>query len=145
MLLGYSFVFHAVAAAYLSIGVGIIQATLTILAGLTDVSMSLYAVALMSILDVFGGVLILTLWQNRKAESSYLDKYERIEASETEEVTDLWYSFIIGLFMLLMGLVLIIDRFDHPHIIFWPMKNGGQKMNYNLTSSFAHLIFINAV
>jgi hypothetical protein len=145
MLLGYSFVFHAVAAAYLSIGVGIIQATLTILAGLTDVSMSLYAVALMSILDVFGGVLILTLWQNRKAESSYLDKYERIEASETEEVTDLWYSFIIGLFMLLMGLVLIIDRFDHPHIIFWPMKSGGQKMNYNLTSSFAHLIFINAV
>jgi hypothetical protein len=133
MLLGYTFVFHAVAAAYLSIGVGVIQATLTILAGLTDVSMSLYAVALMSILDVFGGVLILTLWQNRKAESSYLDKYERIEATETEEVTDLWYSFIIGLFMLLMGLVLIIDRFDHPCIIFWPMKSSGQ--------SFAHLEF----
>lgn len=119
MFLGYSFVFHAVVAAYLSIGVGIVQATLTILAGLTDVSMSLYAVALMSILDVFGGVLILTLWQNRKLESSYLDKFERIEASETEEVTDLWYSFIIGLFMLLMGLILIIDRFDqHSAIIF---------------------------
>lgn len=117
MFLGYSFVFHAVAAAYLSIGVGIIQATLTILAGLTDVSMSLYAVALMSILDVFGGVLILTIWQNRKAESSYLDKFERIEASETEEVTDLWYSFIIGLFMLLMGLVLIVDRFDRDYFV----------------------------
>ena len=103
-------VFHAVFSAYLTIIIGLVLAVLTILAGRTDVSMSLYAVALMSILDVSGGILVLTLWQNRKEESTYVDKFERIEASETEEVTDLRYSFIIGLFMLTMGIFLILDR-----------------------------------
>lgn len=111
MLLGYSYVFHAVFSAYLSILVGLVQGTLTILAGRTDVSMSLYAVALMSILDVGSGILVLTLWQNRKEESSFVDKFEKIEASETEEITDLWYSFAIGLSMLVMGLFLVIVRF----------------------------------
>ena len=110
MFLGFTMAFHAVFSAYLTIIIGIVLAALTILAGRTDVSMSLYAVALMSILDVSGGILVLTLWQNRREESTYIDKFERIEASEIEEVTDLWYSFIIGLFMLTMGLFLILDR-----------------------------------
>lgn len=103
-------VFHAVFSAYLTIIIGLVLAVLTILAGRTDVSMSLYAVALMSILDVSGGILVLTLWQNRKEESTYVDQFERIEASETEEVTDLRYSFIIGLFMSTMGIFLILNR-----------------------------------
>ena len=111
MFLGFTMAFHAVFSAYLTIIIGVVLAVLTILAGRTDVSMSLYAVALMSILDVSGGILVLTLWQNRREESSYIDKFERIEASETEEITDLWYSFIIGLFMLTMGLFLILDRY----------------------------------
>lgn len=110
MFLGFTMVFHAVFSAYLTIIIGLVLAVLTILAGRTDVSMSLYAVALMSILDVSGGILVLTLWQNRKEESTYVDKFERIEASETEEITDLRYSFIIGLFMLTMGIFLILDR-----------------------------------
>lgn len=111
MLLGYSFAFHAVLSAYMSLSVGIVEATITILAGRTDVSMSLYAVALMSILDAVGSILVLTLWQNRKEESSFADKFEKIEASESEEITDLWYSFTIGFSMLVMGLFLIIVRF----------------------------------
>ena len=106
-----SWVFHAVVAAYLTILAGTVETTLSILAGKTDVSMSLYAVALMSITDIAGGILILTLWQNRREDSSYIDKFERIEAHESERFTDLWYSFTIGVFMLIMGLFLMADRY----------------------------------
>ena len=105
-----SWIFHAVVSAYLTVVAGTVETALSFLAGTTDLSMSLYAVALMSITDIAGGILILTLWQNRKEESSYLDKYERREASETEKSTDLWYSFTIGVFMLIMGLFLMADR-----------------------------------
>ena len=116
MFFSRSWVFHAVLAAYLTIAVGIVETTLSFLAGRTDISMSLYAVALMSITDVAGGFLILTIWQNRVDDPGYIDKLERIEAAEAEKFTDFWYSLAIGVSMIVMGLFLMADRFENDFI-----------------------------
>ena len=113
MFCSRSWVFHAVLAAYLTIVVGIVETTLSFLAGRTDISMSLYAVALTSITDVAGGFLILTIWQNRVDDPNYIDKLERIEAAEAEKFTDFWYSLAIGVSMIVMGLFLMADRFEY--------------------------------
>lgn len=107
---GRSWVFHAVFSSYLSILAGIVETVLSIVAGHKDGSMSLYSVALMSSTDIIGGVLILTIWQNRKLDSEFVDKFEREEARAGERLVDLWYTFTIGMFMLTMGLFLMFDR-----------------------------------
>lgn len=113
MFYSRSWVFHAVLAAYLTIVAGTVEMILSMLAGKTDMSMSLYAVALMSILDVAGGCLILTIWQDRIDDPGYVDKLERIEAAEAEKLTDLRYSFAIGMSMIIMGLFLMADRLEY--------------------------------
>jgi divalent metal cation (Fe/Co/Zn/Cd) transporter len=104
-----SWVFHAVFSSYLSIIAGIVETVLSIIAGSKDASMSLYSVALMSSTDIIGGVLILTIWQNRKLDSQFVDKFEREEIRAGEKLVDLWYTFTIGMFMLIMGFFLMFD------------------------------------
>jgi hypothetical protein len=107
---GRSWVFHAVFSSYLFIIAGVLENALSIIAGSKDASMSLYSVALMSSTDIIGGVLILTIWQNRKPDSDEEDKFEREEIRASERLVDLWYTFTIGMFMVIMGLFLMFDR-----------------------------------
>jgi hypothetical protein len=109
-LFGRSWVFHAVFSSYLSIVAGIVETVLSIIAGSKDASMSLYSVALMSSTDIIGSILILTIWQNRKLDSDLEHELEREDIRASERLVDLWYTFTIGMFMVIMGLFLMFDR-----------------------------------
>jgi hypothetical protein len=101
----HSLSFHAVLSAYLSIFAGIVEAVLSIMAGTTDISMSLYGVALMALVDIAGSMLILLLWQCRPANCDETNR------GSMERMRDLQYTSIIGVFMILLGLFLMTDRY----------------------------------
>lgn len=90
--------FHAVFSAYVSIFAGIIEAFFSIVLGHAELSMSLYGIALMAIVDVTSSVLVLFIWQ---------DSGER---NKEKKILESRYSYIIGVLMMVLGLFLVGDR-----------------------------------
>jgi hypothetical protein len=123
-MIAISLEFHAILSAYLSIGAGLIEATLSIMAGHADISMSLYGVALMAITDVIGGLLILLLWQCRPNGNG-----PSIEIAM--RIKDLRYTSIIGLFMVFMGVFLMIDRLEESEYLLFVHIDRGPLLQFN--------------
>lgn len=92
---------HAIISAYLSIIAGLVEAVLSLLAGHAEISMSLYGIALMAIVDITGSVLVLKMWQSDTKPEDRL-KSDRIKEME--------YSISIGVLMIILGTFLSIDR-----------------------------------
>jgi len=78
---------------------GIVEATLSLWYGHAEISMSLYGIALMAIVDITGSVLVLAMWQ-----SSY--NKERLISDRLREMN---YSIAIGSMMIMLGIFLIVD------------------------------------
>ena len=116
--------FHAVFSAYLSIGAGLFEAVFAVIftflfilydlfidlplyakmiAGHTDISMSLYGIAIMAIVDITGSILVLIFWQGN-------DQSPSTERESPEKIRELQYSYVIGALMMLLGIFLILDR-----------------------------------
>ena len=92
--------FHAVFSAYLSIFAGIIEAFFSTILGHAELSMSLYGIALMAIVDITGSVLVLMIWQ----------KYDS-DRNKEKKILEARYSYIIGVLMMILGLFLVADRY----------------------------------
>ena len=73
------------------------------IAGHTDISMSLYGIAIMAIVDITGSILVLIFWQGNEQTSS-------TERDSPEKIRELQYSYVIGSLMMLLGIFLILDR-----------------------------------
>lgn len=73
------------------------------LAGHEDISMSLYGIAIMAIVDITGSILVLIFFQG----SSSSDTPDRDLPMKIREVQ---YTYIIGSLMMLLGIFLILDR-----------------------------------
>lgn len=94
-----SYRWHIIFSAYLSVLVGLVEAVLSSLIGHQETSMSQYGVALMALLDITGSLLILALWQCKNRDSSDLKT----------KITEITYTIIIGILMVLLGLFLLVD------------------------------------
>lgn len=75
---------------------------LKMIAGHADISMSLYGIAIMAIVDITGSILVLIFWQGNDTTVRGL----------TQTVRELQYSYIIGALMMLLGIFLILDRYS---------------------------------
>lgn len=93
--------FHAIFSAYVSIFAGLIEAFFSIILGHAELSMSLYGIALMAIVDVTGSILVLKIWQ----------KYD-CDNNREKKILEARYSYIIGVLMMILGLFLVSDRYD---------------------------------
>ncbi len=93
-----SYVLHAIISGYLSIAAGVVEAGYSYYAGQSEVSMALYGIALSSLLDVSGSIMVLVLWQC----SSY-------KSAEKLELQELQYTFAIGCFMMFLGTFFVTD------------------------------------
>lgn len=91
--------FHAVLSAYLSIAAGLVEASLSLMSGHAEVSMSLYGIALMAFVDATGSVLVLMMWQGSSGE----------ERLVSERLREMRYSIAIGSLMMFLGVFLIAD------------------------------------
>ncbi len=99
MLLGsVSLQSHAIISAYLSIVAGIVEAVFSYMAGHAEISMALYGIALVAIFDGLGSILVLSLWQCSDADRTLKLKLKELK-----------YSYIIGVFMMLLGIFFICD------------------------------------
>lgn len=94
--------FHAILSAYLSIIAGIIEAVLAVLSGREEISMSLYGIALVAVVDVTGSLLVLKMWQCRSSSGERL---------LPERLMEMNYSIVIGVLMTVLGTFLIADRY----------------------------------
>ena len=92
---------HAIISAYLSIIAGLVEAALSLTAGHAEISMSLYGIALMAIVDITGSVLVLRMWQNSGAPEDRLI---------SQRLQEMQYSITIGVMMIVLGCFLIADR-----------------------------------
>lgn len=95
--------FHALFSAYLSIFCGTLEAVFSLLAGSTELSMSLYGVALMATVDVAGSILIIVFYTNMTS----------MEYAVRQKRQELRYTFLIGCFMMILGIFLVVDRYFH--------------------------------
>lgn len=98
---------HAVISAYLSILAGVWELGLSIWAGSAEKSMSVYGIGIMAAVDIAGSVLVLALWQCGSVEGMRLLSERRRE---------MHYSMCIGAMMIFLGMFLIVDslqRFMH--------------------------------
>lgn len=91
--------FHAIFSAYVSIFAGLIEAFFSVMLGHAELSMSLYGIALMAIVDITGSVLVLMVWQ----------KYDN-DKNKEKKILEARYSYIIGVLMMILGLFLVADR-----------------------------------
>lgn len=96
-------VFHAILSAYLSIFIGLTEAGLSVYAGHAEISMALYGIAVMGLVDGTGSVLVLMMWQCGSQKNG---KTERLVS---ERIREMRYSLIIGCMMLLLGSFLVVD------------------------------------
>jgi len=72
------------------------------IAGHADISMSLYGIAIMAVVDITGSILVLIFWQG----SSDIEG----ERGLPQKIREVQYSYIIGALMMLLGIFLIVDR-----------------------------------
>ena len=91
---------HAVISAYLSIVAGIWELSLSIWAGHNEKSMSVYGIGIMAFVDIAGSILVLSLWQFGTVEGMRLLSERRRE---------MHYSVCIGAMMIFLGMFLIAD------------------------------------
>ena len=96
---------HAVFSAYLSITTGIAGFVLTVVAANAEMSMALYGIALIEIVDVSASFLVLLVYQAKCG----IVKYRGLNAEERRKETK--YSFLIGVLMAILGSFLLIDRY----------------------------------
>ena len=94
---------HAVVSAYLSILAGLGELTMSMWAGHTEKSMSIYGIGIMAFVDIAGSVLVLSMWQCGSPQSVRLTSERRREVQ---------YSAIIGVMMIFLGMFLIVDSFQ---------------------------------
>ena len=85
--------------AYLSIMAGAIETVFSVVEGHEQLSMALYGIALMAIVDITG---MLFVWQNGDSSSS--------ERSTLQKMQEARYSYTIGALMMVLGLFLVADR-----------------------------------
>ena len=95
---GYSYRTHAILSAYLSILAGAIEAGLSLWYGHSEISMSLYSIALMAFVDITGSVLVLFMWQRSSKERLVSDRLQELS-----------YSMAIGVLMIFLGIFLMVD------------------------------------
>ncbi len=95
--------FHAIFSAYLSIIAGVIEAIFSLITGHAELSMSLYGIALMAIVDITGSSLVLFIWQFSMSDSTDVTTRHKIQEAR--------YSYIIGALMMILGLFLVLDRY----------------------------------
>lgn len=93
-------IFHTIVSAYLSMIAGAIEAVMSIISGHEEISMSMYGIALMAIVDFAGSILVLQLWQCRGNGEERL-----IE----ERINECNYSMTIGVLMMSLGMFLTTD------------------------------------
>lgn len=91
--------FHAVFSAYVSIFAGVIEAFFSVILGHAELSMSLYGIALMAIVDITGSVLVLLIWQSPD------------DRNREKKILEARYTYIIGVLMMILGLFLVADRY----------------------------------
>lgn len=73
------------------------------IAGHADISMSLYGIAIMAIVDITGSILVLIFWQGNGSSTGS-------ERESPEKIRELQFSYVIGSLMMLLGIFLILDR-----------------------------------
>lgn len=95
--------FHAVLSAYLSIIAGLYETIFSLVAGHADLSMSLYGIALMAVVDITGSALVLLIWQTSDIGGT-------TERSTQLKLQEARYSYVIGALMMFLGLFLVADR-----------------------------------
>lgn len=93
-------IYHALVSAYMSIILGITEAILAIYTGHADISMALYGIALMAIVDVTGSVLVVFMYYGMSNE---------VVHNPDKKTKELRYSQAIGVLMILLGLFLVAD------------------------------------
>jgi len=93
---------HALLSAYLSIAAGITITILAIIAATQENSMSLYGVAFMAMIDSTGSVLVLMIYQSVCSSVDLNGNQQHRREAQ--------YSFLIGILMLILGVVLFTDR-----------------------------------
>lgn len=99
----YSPRFHALLAAWLSVVIGGAITVLAFLSAHAEKSMSLYALSLMSAVDTSSSVLVIVFWHSHNGQSSLSSQQSKQEQK---------YTYSIGVMMIIMGLMLLIDRFE---------------------------------
>lgn len=90
---------HAVISAYLSILAGLGELFMSLWAGHHEKSMSIYSIGIMAFVDCAGSVLVLTMWQCGNPQVRLLADRRR----------EMQYSAIIGVMMIFLGMFLVVD------------------------------------
>lgn len=95
--------YHAVLSAYLSIMAGLTELMMSLWAGHSEKSMSIYGIGIMAFVDVAGSVLVLSLWQCGPLSSPGGVR------TIVDRRREMLFSAIIGTMMVFLGLFLIVD------------------------------------
>ena len=99
---------HAVASAYLSLSSGITGVILSVIAADAELSMSLYGMAMIGIVDVAASVLVLLVYQPSCLRLVNRGSNQLTNSAEIQLENK--FSFAIGVLMALLGLFLLTDR-----------------------------------
>ena len=93
--------YHAVFAAYLSLLTGTVGVVISIMAADAELSMSLYGMALIEVIDVAASIMVLYIYQPTCFKELSESAQDRIENQ---------YSFMLGGLMFVLGVFLLTDR-----------------------------------
>lgn len=94
---------HALLAAWLSVIIGGTITILSFFSAQSAQSMSFFALCVMSVVDTSCSILVIAFWQGNKAET---------ELTTSESKKEQRYTFMIGLMMVIMGIMLLVNRYD---------------------------------
>jgi len=95
---------HAILSAYLSILAGLGELVMSMWAGHHEKSMSIYGIGIMAFVDIAGSILVLSMWQCGSPQGG-----ARLISERRREMQ---YSAIIGVMMVFLGIFLIVDSFQ---------------------------------